>query len=208
MTITADHQTRASMTPGSIRRGDLAMTEPEIEAFLDRAAVAHFATVGPEGEPYVAPNLFVYVHGAIYLHTATTGHFRGNVELAQRICFEAAEMGEVFPYGAYACDTTASYSSVIGFGSVSILPEAEDKARFFDRFLTKYGNPAWDHPANFYPRLCEVTIYRIAPERITGKMIALPVLGERWPASNRTKSPQAVPPSATPSACPFTGQRA
>jgi uncharacterized protein len=182
------------MSAGHIRRADRAMTASEVEAFLHRAAVAHFATVGAESEPYVVPNLFVYAEGMIYLHTATAGHFRSNVERASRICFDAAEMGEAFPYGGYACDTTTSYASIVGFGSIAIMSADDDKARFFDRFMAKYADPTWGQPASFYPRLADVTVYCISPERITGKHIALPPLGERWPARNRTRSPDAVAP--------------
>lgn len=182
------------MSEGIVRRRDKAMSAAEVEAFLCRAPVAHFATVSADGTPYVVPNLFVYVEGRIFLHTAAAGHFRDNVERHPRASFDAAEMGEVFPYGAFACDTSTSYASVVGFGAVRILPDAEDKARFFDRFIAKYADPAWGHPQSFYPRLGEVTVFAILPERITGKRTVLPPLAERWPAKNRTRSPGVVAP--------------
>src|SRR5574341_420349 len=48
------------MSRGVVRRQDLAMSAEDVEDLLRRAAVAHFATVGADGEPYVVPNLFVY----------------------------------------------------------------------------------------------------------------------------------------------------
>ena len=182
------------MSQGVVRRVDKAMSRNEAEAFLLRARVAHFATVSADGDPYVVPNLFVFAEGRLYLHTAATGHFRDNVARHPRVCFEAAEMGEVYPYGAFACDTTASYASVVGFGAIRIVPEPAEKARFFDRFLAKYADPAWEHPANFYPRLEAVTVFCIETERLTGKFTPLPPLTERWPAVNRTRSPDAMPP--------------
>jgi uncharacterized protein len=184
------------MSQGAVRRKDKEANRAEVEALLQRAALAHFATVGPDGEPYVVPNLFVYADGKIYLHTtADTGHFRRNVEHGASICFELAEMGQVFPYGEFECDTTTSYVSAIGFGKIRIETDAAEKARFFDRFLAKYGDPKWQRPKGFYPRLDEVTVYCIAPERITGKKGPLLALSEQWPAKNRTKSPGAVPPA-------------
>ncbi len=182
------------MSRGVVRRRDKEMSRGEAEELLQCARVAHFATVGADGEPYVVPNLFVYAEGKIYLHTSRTGHFRDNVEQRPRACFEIAEMGEIFPYGEFECDTTASYASVIGFGPIRIEKDAAEKARFFDRFLAKYANPAWDRPKGFYPRLDEVTVYCIEPDEITGKRGALLPVGEQWPARNRTKSPGAVPP--------------
>jgi uncharacterized protein len=182
------------MSQGIVRRADKEMSEAEAQDFLRRAPVAHFATVGAGGEPYVVPNLFVYAEGTIFLHTALAGHFRDNVERDPRVAFEAAEMGEVYPYGAFTCDTSVSYASIVGFGAIRILPEPAEKARFFDRFLEKYADPAWNHPKSFYPRLDQVTVYAIRPERITGKRTPLPPLAERWPAKNRTKSPGAKAP--------------
>jgi uncharacterized protein len=183
------------MSQGVVRRKDKEMSAAEADALLHRAALAHFATVGADGIPYVVPNLFVYDGGKIYLHTtAASGHFRANVAHSPRISFEVAEMGQVFPYGEFECDTTVSYASVIGFGTIHIEADAAEKAHFFDRFLAKYASPNWQRPKSFYPRLDEVTVYRIDAQRITGKKGPLLALGEQWPARNQTKSPGAMPP--------------
>jgi uncharacterized protein len=184
------------MSEGIVRRKDKEMPEAAARDMLARAKLAHFATIGAGGEPYVVPNLFVYADGAMYLHTGSGGHFRRNVEHSPRICAEIAEMGAIFPYGEFECDTTASYASVVVFGSVGIVAAAEAKALFFDRFLAKYADAAWDRPKGFYPRLDQVTVYRIAIERMTGKMGPLPGAEAQWPAVNMTKSPGNKPPAS------------
>jgi hypothetical protein len=181
------------MGQGVVRRADKEMSWDEAEDFLRRAPVAHFATLSADGDPYVVPNLFVHAEGRLFLHTAATGHFRDNVERHPRISFDAAEMGEVYPYGSFACDTSTSYASVVGVGAIRILPEPAEKARFFDRFLAKYADPDWGHPKSFYPRLDQVTVFCIELERLTGKRTTLPPLAQRWPAVNRTMSPGAMP---------------
>jgi nitroimidazol reductase NimA-like FMN-containing flavoprotein (pyridoxamine 5'-phosphate oxidase superfamily) len=184
------------MSEGVVRRKDKELPEAEARALLARAKLAHFGTIGAGGDPYVVPNLFVYADGAIYLHTAAGGHFHRNVEHAPRICVEIAEMGAIFPYGEFECDTTASYASVVVFGSIGIVAETGAKAQFFDRFLAKYADATWERPKGFYPRLDQVTVYRIEIDRLTGKTGPLPGPEEQWPAVNRTKSPGAVPPAA------------
>jgi len=182
------------MSQGMVRRADKAISRSEAEELLGRAALAHFGTVGADGAPYVVPNLFVYAAGEIQLHTTSAaGHFRRNVEANPRICVEIAEMGQVFPYGRFECDTTVSYASVIAVGTIRVEPDAAEKARFFDRFLAKYADPGWTRPKSFYPRLGEVTVYRIALEQITGKRGPLLPRGEQWPARDNSKSPGAVP---------------
>jgi nitroimidazol reductase NimA-like FMN-containing flavoprotein (pyridoxamine 5'-phosphate oxidase superfamily) len=83
---------------------------------------------------------------------------------------------------------------VIAFGSVRIEADPAKKALFFDRFMAKYADPAWERPKSFYPRLEAVTVYCIEVEQLTGKKGAMPALDEQWPAKNKTLSPQAVPP--------------
>jgi nitroimidazol reductase NimA-like FMN-containing flavoprotein (pyridoxamine 5'-phosphate oxidase superfamily) len=183
------------MSEGAIRRQDRVMSRANIEALLERARLAHFATVGADGEPYVVPNLFVYAEGCVFLHTALAGHFRRNIEHRPRLSMALTEPGEVYPYGEFACDTSTSYASVVAVGAVAIESDAAATSRFFDRFLGKYADARWDRPTSFYPRLDQVTVYRVALERVTGKRSELPAKAEQWPAQNRTKSPGAIPPA-------------
>ena len=164
------------------------------DRFLERTAVAHFATVSANGDPYVVPNLFVYADGKIYSHTSLGGHFRSNILARPRVCFEAAEIGTVFPYGEFECDSSVSYVSVVGFGPIRIEEDRTAKILFFDRLMAKYSDPGLDRPKGFYPRLDHITMYVLTIEQMTGKHQPLPMLSEQWPAVNRTKTPGAVPP--------------
>jgi uncharacterized protein len=181
------------MSQGIVRRQDKVMGRDDIDRFLQQVGVVHFATVSADGSPYVVPNLFVYADGKIFCHTGVAGHFRSNVAARPRACFEAAEMGSVFPYGEFECDSTVSYRSVIGFGQVHIERDRAAKIRFFDRLMSKYSDPGLDRPKGFYPRLDHITMYALAIEQITGKHQPLPMVSEQWPAKNRTKSPGALP---------------
>ena len=170
------------MSQGVIRRKDKEISREEIGYFLAQAAVAHFATTNANGDPYVVPNLFVYADGLIHLHTSLSGHFRRNVEARPRIAFEVAEMGTVFPYGEFACDTSVSYTSVVGFGAVRIDDDPTRKQRFFDRLMAKYADPKWARAQSFYPRLNLVTVYAIEVERLSGKRCP------PWPIGGRRKT--------------------
>jgi nitroimidazol reductase NimA-like FMN-containing flavoprotein (pyridoxamine 5'-phosphate oxidase superfamily) len=183
------------MSQGLLRRKDKQMELAEVEQLLEKATVAHFGTVSEDGFPYVVPNLFVYADGKIYTHNSSaTGHFRRNITHSANLCFEVAEMGQVFPYGEFECDTSTSYASAIGFGTIRVETDPAAKARFFDLFLAKYADPAWDRPKSFYPRLEQVTVYCIEIREITGKKGPLLPVSEQWPAKNKTLSPNAVPP--------------
>lgn len=161
---------------------------------VSRGYSGRLATVGPGGWPYVVPLLYVWMNGEIWVHnTRARGHLRSNVDHERRVCFELDDAGEVFAYGRYECDTTVAYRSVVVFGHIRVVDDRQQKEAFFDALMTKYGDPGWDRPKNFFPRLDEVTVYVIAIERMTGKETALPSVENRWPTVDNTKSPDAVP---------------
>ncbi len=182
------------MSQGVVRRQDKVMSRADIDRFLERTAFAHFATVSANGDPYVVPNLFVHADGTIFSHTSLSGHFRNNILARPRVCFEASEMGKVFPYGEFECDSSVSYMSVVGFGAVRIEEDEAEKKRFFDRLMVKYSDPKLDRPKSFYPRLYAITLYVLKLDEITGKNGPLPSVSEQWPVMNRTKSPGARVP--------------
>lgn len=182
------------MSAPPLRRTDKLMTDERSLEFLASGLWGRIASVGADGWPYCVPLLYVWADGEVLVHNpAVRGHFRTNVEHDPRVCFEVDEAGEVFDYGRFECDTSVAYRSVVVFGAIRIVEDAPAKQRFFDALMAKYGKKNSDRPKHFYPRLDEVTLYAIAPERITGKETPLPTAAEQWPAKDRTKSPGAIP---------------
>jgi uncharacterized protein len=184
---------------GFVRNANEALSQTDIEALLGRAFCGRTATVGEDGYPYLAPNLFVWKNGQVYLHTPRhKGHFLANVRHSDRISFEVDEPGEIFPYGHVECDTSVSYRSVIIFGRIRIIEDRIEQREFFRAFLAKYApKDSWGREIGSFPRLAGPIVYAINPEIITGKFSALPVPSERWPSQNNTLSPGWKPRSAT-----------
>ena len=179
----------------SLRRTDKAMDEARARALLEAGFSGRLATVGADGYPYCVPMLYVVMDGALYVHgTGAEGHLRRNVAHDPHICFEVDEPGEVYPYGRFECDSTLAFKSVILFGRIAVVEEIETKRRFFTALMRKYARADWQRPKDFFPRIGEIALYRIAIERLTGKETPLPDPAERWPALDRTKSPGAKPP--------------
>jgi nitroimidazol reductase NimA-like FMN-containing flavoprotein (pyridoxamine 5'-phosphate oxidase superfamily) len=180
-----------SSTP-RVRRTDKLMTEEQALATLQRGFAGYLATVGEDRQPYCVPLLYVWMDGRVFLHNSRAkGHLRANVDHDARVCFAVDERGEVFAYGRFECDSSLAYRSVIVFGTIQVIEEVATKQRFCEQLMAKYGKPDWDRPKGFFPRLDEITVYAVTPERMTGKETALPAVGEQWPALDRTKSPNA-----------------
>jgi nitroimidazol reductase NimA-like FMN-containing flavoprotein (pyridoxamine 5'-phosphate oxidase superfamily) len=130
--------------------------------------------------------------GEVFVHnTRAKGHLRVNVDHEPRVCFEIDEAGEVFPYGRFECDSTVEYHSVIVFGRIRVVEDLKTRERFFDALMAKYAKKEWERPKGFYPRIDQITLYAITIERLSGKETPLPQASERWPAVDRTKSPNA-----------------
>jgi hypothetical protein len=185
-----------SDAPG-VRRADKQIDEARARELLQHARAGRLGTVGADGWPYVVPLLHVWIDGEIWVHnTRARGHLRANVDHEARVCFEVDDAGEVFPYGRFECDTSVAYASVVAFGRIRVVEDAARKRAFFDALMAKYGDPAWERPKGFYPRLDQVTVYAIAIERLAGKATALPAAAARWPALDLTRSPNAEPPGA------------
>ena len=182
--------------PNEVRRRDLAMDEAGIEALLQRGFCGRLATVGIDGAPYCTTLLYVWMDGCIHMHgTGERGHLRANIEHEARACFAIDEPGEVFDYGRFECDSTVSYASVVAFGRVTVVNDVAIKQRFFAALMAKYRIAGSPRPKDFFPRIGQIALYRFAIDRISGKQIALPDIAGRWPALDRSKTPNARPPS-------------
>jgi nitroimidazol reductase NimA-like FMN-containing flavoprotein (pyridoxamine 5'-phosphate oxidase superfamily) len=175
-----------------VRRTDKLMAEEQALATLHRGFAGHLATVDENGQPYCVPLLYVWMDGRVFLHNSRAkGHLRANVDHEARVCFAVGERGEVFAYGRFECDSSVAYRSVIVFGTIQVIEEVATKQRFCEQLMAKYGKPEWDRHKGFFPRLDEITVYAVTPERMTGKETPLPAVAEQWPALDRTKSPNA-----------------
>jgi nitroimidazol reductase NimA-like FMN-containing flavoprotein (pyridoxamine 5'-phosphate oxidase superfamily) len=171
------------------------MAEDKAREFLKAGFSGRLATVSEDGSPYCLPFLYVWMDDRLFLHnTVARGHLRANVDHEQRVCFLVDQPEAVFDYGRFECDSGLAYRSVIVFGTIEVVGELRLKQRFFESLMEKYGTPERDRPLGFFPRIDEVTVYAISIDRITGKELALPAVSQRWPAVDRTKSPNAIPP--------------
>ncbi len=180
----------------AIRRADRQMSDESVRELLTRGYCGRLATVDADGNPYIVPLLYVWMDGLIYVHnTQARGHLRENVDHNSRACFEIDEPGEVFGYGRFECDTSLSYRSVIAFGTVRVAEDREEKTRFCTALMQKYAQHVPERPKSFFPRLDHIAVYAMTVERMTGKESLLPAASQQWPAMDRTKTPNASPPS-------------
>ncbi|MDQ0215993.1 nitroimidazol reductase NimA-like FMN-containing flavoprotein (pyridoxamine 5'-phosphate oxidase superfamily) [Oikeobacillus pervagus] len=149
------------------------VSEEKALQFLKEGKVAHVATVGDDGYPYVIPLVYIYEQGdKLFLHIGNLreSHFRHNIEQNEKICIEVSEMGDLIPGKRYACQSALVYMSVVLFGNIRLIEDDKKKEWFFDRLLEKYGNPEWSFEKSGYPALHKIQLFEVSIEQITGKL--------------------------------------
>lgn len=150
------------------------ISRQEALQFLQAGQVAHVATVGGDGYPYVIP--FVYVHDGedkLYLHILNIGesHFWSNVKNHPKVSIEVSERGDLDSSKTYADQSAFVNTSIVLFGEVKHITDDSMKEWFFDRLLEKYGDPKWEFERIGYTILPNIELFEVEIEKITGKGI-------------------------------------
>ena len=181
--------------PPRMRRGDRVMAEADVLAMLDQGFSGRLAVIGEDGWPYCVPMLYVWREGTLWLHgTMARGHLRSSIEAHSKVCFEIDEPDQVYAYGRFECDTGLAYRSCILFGQARVVEDTAAKQRFFEALMRKYAGGQWqERPRDFFPRMDHIVLYAVTVERMTGKHSPLPEVAARWPALDRTMTPDAKP---------------
>lgn len=156
-----------------MRRRDRGKEDGWIRAFLHAAPYGFLATVGPEGQPYLNSNLYVFdeARHCLYLHTYRTGRTRENVEAHEKVCFSAAAMGRLLP-ALEALEFSVEYAGVVVFGRGRIIEDPEEATQGLRILLEKYAphlRYGEDYRQVTPEELKRTAVYRVDIETWSGK---------------------------------------
>ena len=163
----------ATRPPHEVRRKDRAVEdEAWIRGMLHRVPFGTLATVH-DGQPFINTNLFVFDQAshAIYMHTASVGRTRANVEAEERVCFSVSEMGRLLPADT-ALEFSVEYAGVVIFGRAAIVEDQQEARRALQLLLDKYFchlRPGRDYRPITSEELARTAVYRISIEHWSGK---------------------------------------
>jgi len=145
-------------------------------AILDKCEVLRLA-LSADDQPYIIPMNFAYQliddKVVIYLHCASSGTKLDILRRNNKVCFEVDCNYQVLT-APEACEWSATYESVIGFGQIGILQDEDEsqKAHALDVLMAHHGFPGTPH---YDPKdLARVTLLRIEVSSLTGKRRARP----------------------------------
>lgn len=162
-----------------MRRKEFSVSEEtEIETFLSGMSFGFLATVGKDGSPRVTPLNFVYDQGVFYFHGSRIGekmdHLQANPLVSFSVADEYAVIPSYFTDPKLACPATTYFKSVTASGRAEIVTDVREKAAVFTLLMNKlqpeggYDPIDADNPA-YAPRLRNVAVVKIVPDRLTAK---------------------------------------
>lgn len=137
----------------------------EIDDILNESQIGSFATINPDGTPYVVPINYVYHNGKIYFHCALKGKKLDNIRQNPRVCF-STYIVERIVLTEKADDTSIRYRSVIVNGKARLIDVPAIKMEVFMALTAKYNKNSEPPSLECVSR---TGIVEIEIEEITGK---------------------------------------
>jgi nitroimidazol reductase NimA-like FMN-containing flavoprotein (pyridoxamine 5'-phosphate oxidase superfamily) len=154
------------------RRPEHARDDAWIRKFLHRSVIGHVAH-SRDGQSFITPTNFWFdeQNQRIIFHSNITGRVRDNLEHNPRVCFETSEYGRFLPANT-ALEFSIQFRSVMVFGRVEILEDAEEQRQALYGLLQKYFphmTPGKEYRPITDKELARTTVYAINIESWSGK---------------------------------------
>jgi nitroimidazol reductase NimA-like FMN-containing flavoprotein (pyridoxamine 5'-phosphate oxidase superfamily) len=177
-----------------LRRRDRGKDDDWIREFLAQARWGAVAVSGPEGQPFVNTNLFVYDpdRHAVYTHTARTGRTPDLFAEPRPVCFSSSEMGRLLPADE-ALEFSVEYAGVAVFGTGRAVEDDTEAREALQLLLDKYAphlRPDEDYRGITADEMKRTRVYRIDVEEWTGKA---KVAEDEFEGAFRVPPPEMLP---------------
>jgi nitroimidazol reductase NimA-like FMN-containing flavoprotein (pyridoxamine 5'-phosphate oxidase superfamily) len=152
-----------------MRRKDRRINDiSELHEIIKKAGVCRLG-LAVNNTPYVVPVNFGYdaEENCLYFHCAKEGRKLDMIKQNNTVCFEMDVDMRISDAGNTACNWSASYRSVIGYGEAFILENSDEKKKALDVIMRHYSSAA---SFEYSPTSVErVGIVKIAVTGMTGK---------------------------------------
>lgn len=148
-----------------MRRNRQQLSREECERILGRCTSGVLALAGDGGYPYTVPLSYVYADGTIIFHSAVQGHKVDAIKRDSRCSFCVIEQDEIRP-----AEFTTYFRSVIAFGRIHILEDADEKVqalRLLGRRYSPDDEPGLQHEID--KSMHHVLLLRLDIEHLSGK---------------------------------------
>ena len=148
-----------------MRRKRQQLSDAESLDILKKSTAGTLALLGDGGYPYAVPISYVYTDGALFFHSALSGHKVDAIRSCDKASFCVIEQDSVKPE-LY----TTFYRSVIAFGRIHIIEDEADRLAAARLLGNKY-NPNHDEALQkeLESGFARMLVIRFDIEHITGK---------------------------------------
>ncbi len=140
----------------------------EVEEIIRKADVCRIALAN-DNIPYLVTMNFGYTsipEQRLFFHCANEGKKLGMIHQNNYVCFEMDTDHQIFR-GTKGCDWGMRYSSVVGYGNISVITEKEDKISALNCIMSHYGGEGeYIYDDNV---LVRTTILRLDVSEMTAK---------------------------------------
>jgi nitroimidazol reductase NimA-like FMN-containing flavoprotein (pyridoxamine 5'-phosphate oxidase superfamily) len=149
-----------------MRRKNQQMSFEECTAVLYRRTAGVLSLMGDNGYPYAVPLSYAYDGTQICFHSATTGHKIDAIKRCGKASFCVIDQDQIVPE-----KYTTYFRSVIVFGQVEIVNDAQEKRSLIEKLAIKYApqdcpNRRTQTIDTEWNRLC---VLKMSIEHISGK---------------------------------------
>ncbi len=140
-----------------------------IEEILSNSEVCRIAMIDND-RPYIVPMNYGYKNNTIYFHSSPLGKKIEILKANNSVCFEIELFSQVVKDNT-PCDWSTKYKSVIGYGSIEFITDADRKKKGLDIIMSHYGKT----DRNIYQdkNLERVLILKLKIEEISGKQLGV-----------------------------------
>jgi len=143
------------------------LTEMEALEYLTRHNEGRLATCDADGQPYITPLNYLFYKGKIYIHCAHKGKKLDNIAYNSKVCFEVSQTDKLV-FGATACKCSTRFTSVLAFGTATVIADVQDKAALLNAFTAHFAGGREFEPISLQAAQ-SCTVVAITIHEVTGK---------------------------------------
>ena len=143
-----------------------------MESVIRQSPICFVGLADTDGTPYVLPMNFGYHEGVIYLHSAQQGRSISILERNPKVCVAfSIDNTLVYQHPDVACSYRMRSKSVIAWGKVAFVDDAEGKVEALTHIMRQYSDKTFRYSD---PAIRNVKIWKVAVEEITCKEFGAP----------------------------------
>jgi uncharacterized protein len=143
-------------------------SKEEIEKVIGKCQFCNVAMVTIDNSPYVIPMNFGYSGGFIYLHSSKTGKKMDILKANNKVCVSFSTDHDLrWQSEEMACSYSMKYRSVLAFGKVEFIEEAEKKIEAMNCIMRHYTSKEFTYNE---PSIREVAVYKVIIEKLEGRV--------------------------------------